>query len=153
MAYEIEVRTVGPIRLAAVRRLVRPAEVGAAWRPALDLVWSFVRRQDGLWSGGHNVFVYRTGAGPQEPMIVDFGVEVVRSFDGNGVVIPSETPAGRVASTSHVGPVERLKDAHEAVAAWVLEHGEATAGVSWETYGDWGPDPATWEVGLTYLLR
>jgi len=37
-------------------------------------------------------------------MTVDFGVEVTRSFDGDGVVMPAETPAGRVATTLHVGP-------------------------------------------------
>jgi len=90
--------------LAAVRRQVLPGGVAAAWRPALNLVWSFVRTQNGLWSGGHNVFVYRWPAGSGEPMTVDFGVEVTRSFDGDGVVMPAETPAGRVATTLHVGP-------------------------------------------------
>ncbi|HLX34964.1 MAG TPA: GyrI-like domain-containing protein [Candidatus Limnocylindrales bacterium] len=150
--YEIEVTTVDSVHLAAARRRVLPEDVRAVWRPALDSVWSFVRTQDGLWSGGHNVFVYRGTADPHEPLTVDFGVEVTRSFEGNGVVIPAETPAGRVASTRHVGRLEGLDAAHAALRAWLVAHREVPGGVSWETYGDWGPDPATWEVRLTYLL-
>jgi len=152
MSYEVEVRTVGPVPLAAVRRRVPPGGVAVAWGPALDLVWSFIRGQDGLWSGGHNVFVYRQSVRRDDLMTVDFGVEVVRSFIGDGVVMPVEIPAGRVVSTRHVGPIEDLGNAHAALQAWLVAHGETATGVSWETYGDWGPDPVSWEVTLTYLL-
>ena len=139
MSYEIGVRTVGPVQLAAIRRQVPPGGLATSWRPALDMVWSFVRARDGLWSGGHNVFVYRRGDGPGDPVTVDFGVEVARPFEGDGVVMATETPAGRIATTVHVGPIDGLAAA-------------LAAGVSWETYGDWGADPATWEIWLTYLL-
>lgn len=152
MVEDIEVRTAGSVQLAAVRRQAAPSEVAVAWRPALDLVWSFVRARDGLWSGGHNVFVYRRSLSPDDSLTVEFGVEVTRSFEGDGVVMPSATPAGRVLSTRHVGPIEGLTAAYSALDAWLLEHGEVSAGVAWETYGDWGPDPASWEVTLTYLL-
>ena len=152
MTYDIVVQTVAPTPLAAVRRQVRPGGVATAWRPALDLVWAFVRAEEGLWAGGHNVFVYRNPSRPNDPMTVEFGVQVARSFKGNGIVEPTETPAGRVASTLHVGPAEGLRDAYEAIEAWRASHGEAFVGISWETYGDWGDDPATIETWITYLL-
>ena len=151
--YDIVVQNVGSTPLAAVRRQVRPGGVATAWRPALDLVWAFVRGEAGLWTGGHNVFVYRHPGNPGEPMTVDFGVQVARSFPGNGIVEPTETPAGRVAFTRHLGPAEGLRHAHEAIDAWRASHGQVFGGISWETYGDWGDDPATFETWVTYLLR
>ncbi|HYL40466.1 MAG TPA: GyrI-like domain-containing protein, partial [Candidatus Binatus sp.] len=149
---DIKVDTVEAVPLAVVRRRISPREVAAAWRPALDLVWAFLRARDGLWAGGHNVFVYRRGPDPGAPLTVDFGVQVVRSFEGDGTVIAGATPPGRVASTRHVGPVEGLAAAYAALDGWLIAHDEVRASVSWETYGDWGPDPATWEVRVTYLL-
>jgi effector-binding domain-containing protein len=152
MTYEVVVETVKATPLAAVRRQVQPGAVATAWRPALDLVWTFVRQEEGLWTGGHNVFVYHHANGRDDPMTVEFGVQVARSFVGNGIVEPTETPAGRVASTRHLGPVDGLRDAHQAIEAWRASHGEVFGGISWETYGDWGSDPATWETWVTYLL-
>ena len=151
----VEVRTVEPMILAAVRRDVLPEQVGQAWKPALDLVWAFLRgpdASDGLWSGGHNVFLYRAPTNPSEPMSVDFGVQVNGQFEPEGEVRPVQTPAGRVATTLQVGPISGLRAAHEAIEAWCAAHAEALAGVSWETYGDWGENPATWETQVTYLL-
>src|SRR4051794_18809849 len=55
MPIDVRLGTVRPRRLAAVRRGVAPGQVGTAWRPALDLVWSFCRQQGGLWAGDHNL--------------------------------------------------------------------------------------------------
>jgi hypothetical protein len=151
--YEIEELTVPSMSLAAVRRRVRPGAVATTWRPALDLVWVYVRGHDGLWTGGHNVFVYHQPDQPDDLMMVDFGVQVAGPFEGDGIVQPTQTPAGRVASTLHVGPVSGIGGAHEAIEAWRAAHGEVFAGVSWETYGDPGDDPAAFDVRVTYLLR
>ena len=153
MTYEIEVRIADPLPLAVVRRSVQPAGVALAWRPALDLVWAFIRPREGLWAGGHNVFVYHRPAIDGEPMTVEFGVQVTRTFDGNGDVQASQTPSGRVVSTTHVGPIDRLVEAYAALDGWVAEHREVAAGISWETYGDWTADPAANNVELTYLLQ
>jgi effector-binding domain-containing protein len=152
MPHEVTLERVAPRPMAAVRRRVRAGEVGAAWKPALDQVWAYLRAHDGLRTDGHNIFLYRHAAGRDEPMIVDFGVEISGGFPGEGEVIGTETPAGEVATTLHVGPIERLGAAHEAIHAWRAVHGRDLAGVSWEIYGDWTDDPATNEVRVVYLL-
>jgi hypothetical protein len=88
MALPVEVQTVHSRRLAAVRREVEPGAVGAAWRPALDKVWEFIRRQPGLWTDGHNIFVYRQPKQLGAPILCDFGVEVTRAFDAAGRGVP-----------------------------------------------------------------
>jgi effector-binding domain-containing protein len=152
MSYDVRVETVTPVPLAAVRRRVRPREVSAVWRPALDQVWAFLRANDGLWAGGHNVFVYHQPARQENDMLVEFGVEVARAFDPSGDVRLTHTPAGEVASTLHVGPIANLGAAQAAIESWRVVHGRTFAGISWETYGDWGDDPSKHEIRVSYLL-
>ena len=138
------------MKLAAVRRRVAIGGVGPAWRPALDQVWAFLRTQPGLRTDGHNVFLYHHVA--RVVVTVDFGVQVARPFDGDGDVRCVATPAGRVASTVHRGPYDRLGDAHAAVAAWCEGSARAIGAASWEIYGDWSDDPAKLETQVVYLL-
>lgn len=85
-------------------------------------------------------------------MDVDFGVEVIRSFDRTGEVFPTETPAGRVVSALHVGPYDRIGETHEAIHRWAVANGEKFAEKSWEIYGDWTEDVTKLETTIEYLL-
>ena len=149
----VTVEIVSPRKLAAVRRRVQVGEVAAAWRPALDEVWAFLRSHPGLHTGGHNVFVYHRPASRDEPMEVDFGVEVSRTFEPAGDVVPAETPAGGVAVAVHVGGYDQIHRAHDAIHAWRAREGRTFAGTSWEIYGDWSDDPSKVETTVCYLLE
>jgi effector-binding domain-containing protein len=67
-------------------------------------------------------------------------------------VIYTETPSGKVATALHVGPYERLGDAHKAIHAWAAANKISFAGKSWEIYGDWTEDVAKLETRIEYLL-
>jgi len=153
MSVSIDVQTVRPRKLAAVRRAVAPASIGSTWRPALDRVWSFVRSQPGLRTDGHNVFLYQHPTEPGAPLVVDFGVEVARAFDAAGEVYATETPAGEAVVAVHRGAYDRLHEAHDAVRAWMAANRRDSAGWSWEIYGDPTPDPSDTETTVVYLLR
>lgn len=152
MAYEIILEDVAARPIAAVHASVPVGQVGAAWRPALDKVWAFLGRHDGLRTDGHNIFVYRHPVQPGAPIEVDFGVEVSRAFAGEDEIVFTHTPAGRVASTIHIGPPDQLANANAAIEAWCRANHQSLAGASWEIYGDPGDDPATLEVRVFYLL-
>jgi effector-binding domain-containing protein len=152
MTHEIVIETVAARPLAAVRRRVRIGEVSTSWRQPLDQVWAFLRRHQGLRTDGHNIFLYHHPADREDPMDVNFGVEITGPFEGEGEVVFAETPAGTVASTVHVGPYDRLREAHDAVHAWRAAQGRSFAGVSWEIYGDPSDDPTSFEVRVIYLL-
>jgi effector-binding domain-containing protein len=152
MAINVSVQTVSARTLAAVRRKVRIGQIGAAWRPALDQVWQFLSQHPGLRSDGHNIFLYHHPASRREPMDVDFGVQVTRSFAKEGEVFATETPAGKVAAALHVVPYERLGETHDAIHAWAAANKMTFAGKSWEIYGDWSDDPAKLETRVEYLL-
>jgi effector-binding domain-containing protein len=157
MAVNIFIETVTARTLAAVRRKVHIEQIGAAWRPALDQVWQFLSQHPGLRSDGHNIFLYHHPlyhhpANRREPMDIDFGVHVTRSFPKEGDVFVTETPAGRVATALHVGHYERLGETHDAIHAWAAASQMMFAGKSWGIYGDWSDDPAKLETRVEYLL-
>jgi effector-binding domain-containing protein len=149
---DIEIETVAARRIAAVRRRLKITELGRGWKAALDEVWSFLRAHPGLRAGGHNVFVYHHPAKRNDPMDVDFGVEVAQPFEPEGEIILVETPAGEVARAVHVGPYDRMKETHEAIHRWSERVGRRFAGISWEVYGDWNEDPSKLETTIRYAL-
>lgn len=153
MPVSVTLQTVEPRKLAAVRREVAPGGVGSAWGPALDRVWEFIRRQPGLRTDGHNVFLYHHPARPGEPILCDFGVEVTRTFETSGEVYATATPRGEAAVAVHRGPYQRMDEAHRAIGEWMAANRRESAGCSWEIYGDPDPDPARTETTVVYLLR
>jgi effector-binding domain-containing protein len=153
MPASVELQTVHPRNLAAVRCDVVPGAVGLAWGPALDKVWTFIRSESGLWSGGHNVFLYHHPTRPGAPILCDFGVGVTRTFETAGEVYATETPRGQAAVTVHRGPYNKLNETHEAIRKWMKSNDRQSVGVSWEVYGDSRPNPAESETTVLYLLK
>jgi hypothetical protein len=80
MNHRVVTKTVDSQTLAAVRRRVRLGSVGSAWKEALDLVWEFLRRHEGLRVDGHNCFLYHHPTDRGQLMEVHFGVQVVRDL-------------------------------------------------------------------------
>ena len=142
-----------PRKLAAVQRQVAIGGIASVWRPALDMVWAFLREHPGLHRGGHNVFLYHHPAQRRAPMAVDFGVEVTEAFGTVGEVFATETPAGEVAQAVHVGGYGELKRTHEAIHDFCTREHRSIAGKSWEIYGDWNEDETKLETTICYLLK
>jgi effector-binding domain-containing protein len=123
------------------------------FKPALDLVWAFLRQHKGLRTDGHNVFLYQHVDGPEPAMPVDFGVEVTRRFEPRGEVRCVETPAGEAAVLVHRGEYSGLPGAHAALHAWCAANARNIGAFSLEVYGDWSNDPSKLETTVQYLLR
>ena len=153
MPVSVNVQTVQPRKLAAVRREVAAGAVGSAWGPALGKVWEFIRGQPGLRTDGHNIFLYQHPTQPGMPILCDFGVEVTRTFEPAGEVYATETPAGEAAVVVQRGPYDRMNEAHDAIRKWMAANGRESTGHSWEIYGDPTPDPADTETTVVYLLK
>ncbi|HVS06657.1 MAG TPA: GyrI-like domain-containing protein [Candidatus Dormibacteraeota bacterium] len=110
------------------------------WRTLLDDVWDFLRATPGLRADGHNVMLYQRGLRDGE-VAVEVGVQVTRSFEAAGRVVPSTLPAGEAAATVHSGTAAEIGAVHDAVVAWCAAQRRQLTGVRWEIYGD--PDPQT----------
>jgi effector-binding domain-containing protein len=115
-------------------------EFPSLWRTLLDEVWAFLRATPGLRTEGHNVMLYRR-KGPGVEVAVEVGVQVTKSFEATGRVVPSTLPAAEVAMTVHTGTPAEIGTAHAAVLSWCSVERREVTGVSWEIYGD--PDPQT----------
>lgn len=153
MTVPVNLQTVRPRTLAAVRREVAPNQIGSAWGPAVGKVWDFIRSQPGLWTDGHNIFVYHHSNRPDAPVVCDFGVEVTHTFETAGEVYATETPGGEAAVAVHHGPYHRMNEAYNAIEEWMTANHRESAGHSWEIYGDPAPDPANTETTLVHLLK
>ena len=153
MPTSVDVQTVQPRKLAAVRREVAPGTVGSAWGPALGKVWEFLRSHPGLRADGHNIFLYHHPTRPGAPIICDFGVEDARTFETAGEVYATETPGGEAAVAIHRGPYSRMNETYKAIEQWMKANRRESAGQSWEIYGDPTPDPADTETTIVHLLK
>ncbi len=151
MSYQVEVEILSPRILAAVRRRVAIKDIPTAFRPALDSVWAFLGKHAGLRTDGHNIFLYHHESPGIMP--IDFGVEVVRLFVGEGDVACVTTPAGEAAVVVHRGPYARLSAAHQALQQWCSANGRTVGAHSLEIYGDWSEDPDKLETTVQYLLK
>ena len=151
MIYEVKVQTLSPRILAAVRLRVPIKDIARAFKPALDSVWDFLGKHPGLRTDGHNIFVYHHESPAVMP--IDFGVEVVRSFVGEGDVACVTTPAGEAAVVVHRGPYAELAAAHQSLHQWCAANGRTIGAHSLEIYGDWSEDPQKLETTIEYLLR
>jgi effector-binding domain-containing protein len=149
----VKIERLRPRLLAAVRRTATPREIPGVFKPALDLVWAFLRKHNGLRTDGHNVFLYHHVEQPKAGMPIDFGVEVTRRFEPDGEVRCVETPAGEAAVVEHRGAYSGLPMAHAALHAWCAANGRTIGAHSLEVYGDWSDDPNNLETTIQYLLR
>lgn len=119
----------------------------------MSKVWDFIRSRPGLWTHGHNIFLYHHGTDPHAPIRCDFGVEVTRTFETSGEVYATETPAGEAAVAVHRGPYSLMGETYHAIDQWMAANRREPAGHSWEIYGDPTPDPAETETTIVRLLK
>jgi effector-binding domain-containing protein len=115
-------------------------------------VWDLAQ-PTGLWTDGHNIFLYHHPERAGAAIACDFGVEVTRAFDSAGEVYATETPAGEAAVAVHRGSYNSMNEAYDAIDKWMAAHRRESAGHSWEIYGDPTPDPADTETTVVHLLK
>ena len=158
MSYRVGVVTVTPHPVAAARGRATYANLPTTILALCDKAWAFVRA-NAIKSDGHNVVIYwndpatnllKTPAG----VPIEAGARVLAPFDppAGSEVVCTATPGGTAATTTHVGPYDRLGDAHSAIHQWCEHNNRRPAGPNWEVYGHWNDDPAKLTTDVFYLL-
>jgi effector-binding domain-containing protein len=140
MAYDVTIERTTECPTAVVKANTTWRAFPTLWRTLLDEVWAFLGATPGLGTEGHNIMLYRNAV-PDVEVAVEVGVQVARSFEAAGRVVPSTLPAVKAATTVHAGTPAEIGAAHRAVRAWCAGQRRELTDVWWEVYGD--PDPQT----------
>lgn len=150
MPYTIQLAPCSASPLAVVRRRAVPQQLSRVVPEACGIVWNELRSRQ-ITGAGRHVAVYF-----DDQINLEVGVEFKGPFSGSGDVVPSATPAGLVASTTHFGPYQQLGSAHDAIHRWCRQNGHVLAGPRWEVYGHWqdawNRDPSLIRTDVFYLL-
>jgi effector-binding domain-containing protein len=148
-SYAVNVQQLPSVPLAVLRRQARPSDLSRVVPECCGLVWNVMREQQ--VKAGRHVAVYWDGA-----IRLEVGVELLGPFEGHDDVVVSATPAGAIASTTHLGPYGGLGGAHDAIHQWCQTNGRRVAGPRWEIYGHWLPEwnsnPSQIRTDVYYLL-
>ena len=156
--YEMQIQQVAPQTLAAVRGQANSKNVGEVIVTSLNQVWAFIKANE-ISHRGLNVAVYCPDTSnpgcffTAEGVPVEVGVLINAPFESSGEVLCSATPGGRVAGTLHIGPYQKLSEAHAAVRNWCNSNGHTLAGPNWELYGHMTDDPNELRTEVFYLLK
>jgi hypothetical protein len=106
MAYDVTIERTTECPTAVVKANTTWREFPTLWRTLLDDVWAFLRATPGLRTDGHNVMLYRNGLAEGE-VAVEVGVQVTKSFEAAGRVVPSTCPQARRRRRSTRGRPQR----------------------------------------------
>jgi effector-binding domain-containing protein len=147
--YDVTESRVAARLVAAVRALVPKGQVGQQFGQYLGQVYA-LGKTGAVSLDGQNVFIYHGGTGGI--LTCDFCVGARAPFTAVGDVRPIETPAGLAATVTHWGDYAGLRAANDWIQEWARANGTKFAGVSWEVYGHWDPDPAKCRTDTYYLL-
>jgi effector-binding domain-containing protein len=146
MNYIVRVEKAEARPLAVIRRRASQRELSTVVPALCGEVWKFVKAHK-VERPGRHVAVYLDGA-----INLEVGVEVGAAFAPSDSVVVSATPAGMVATVTHVGDYARLGDAHEAIRAFCKERNLKLAGPNWEIYGHWNDDARLVTTDVFYSI-
>ena len=145
--YEVRIERTSECPTAVVRANTTRQDFPTLWGKFLDEVWAFLRARPGLRADGHNVMLYRHNI-PGVEVAVEVGVQVTRSFEPAGRVVPSTLPSAEVATTIHSRKPAEIGTAYDAIQEYCRAASRKLMGVSWEVYGDPHPDTGQFNVAV-----
>lgn len=106
-------------------------KISAKYAEVFTAVFTHVLSNGGQQSGApfgryHSIKV--------DELDIEAGLPVAKAIAGKGDIKASELPGGKVVTTVHYGPYEKLSNTHEALQKWVSEKGYKPTGGVWESY-------------------
>ncbi len=113
MPYRVEIKEVAARPAAVVRFTAGVPEMGDKMGAAFGQVMQYVAQAGAQIAGPAIGYYEQLG---DERFDVHAGFIVAAPIEGDGTVLPFELPAGKVATTMHVGPYETLPEAYAALA-------------------------------------
>ena len=146
MSYEVEVKELKAQPFIGIREKTTPTPEGiaATCTQILPEAWKYATENGGKPAGPPMV-LYHTWSDTETE--VEGGLTLQEPIQGNDRVQTSELPAGKAAVLRHVGPYDKLGEAHNALHQWMEANSVTPTGPRWEVYitdPQENPDPSTW---------
>lgn len=151
--YEVQQEIRREQLVASTLLLVTPDEIGSSLERALPSIWNYLQDLEIPPAGApftryHDV--------QEDQVRIEVGMPVPEAFPGDDSVESRLLPGGLTANTWHIGPYDRLKEAYQAIEAWMQDNGYEPGGAPWEVYHtDPGeePDPANWRTEVVWPIK
>lgn len=147
--YLVQLQQRESIPVAVVRRQARADELSRLVPQCCGLVWNALKAQQ--LRGGRHVAIYW-----DETIRLEVGAEMSSPFVELDDLVHSATPAGTIASVTHMGPYGGLRAAHQAIHDWCKARNYRLVGPNWEIYGhwrsEWDTDPSEIRTDVFYLI-
>ena len=153
MALDFGTREIRARRIVGIRVTAKMSELGGMMGPLYGEVMGHIQR-NGQEPAGMPLAVYYGMDGDE--VDVECGIPVAPSMAGEGRIKAGELPAGTVATVTHTGPYEGLRETWAAMTEWMSSQGLVPAGAPWEVYvTDPGaePDPSKWRTEIFFPVR
>ena len=100
----------------SIRTQCHVAELGAMLSEILPEVWRYIRKS-GVAPSGPPFTRYH--GFDNDRVDIEGGLPVPTPLPGEVASSPGSLPGGPVATTVHLGPYDRLPDAHDALHVWL----------------------------------
>lgn len=150
---EIKVEDVTAQPIASIRVTIKPEDISKTLSILYGEIGAYMQRSGAEFAGPP----FSRYHGEKDGML-DFeaGIPISKPLAGEGRVKGGELPAGKVATTVHVGKYEDLKTTHDKLTAWMAAKKLESAGALWESYlTDPGlePDPKKWRTKVCHPVK
>ncbi len=136
--------------VVAIRTTTTMEGISNALHEILPAVWGHVTSHGGQPAGPPFTRYYSWDGASTD---MEAGIPVAAPVPGEGRIVSTELPAGKVARAIHVGSYEKLSDTYRALESYIKEQGLTPAGAVWEVYlTDPGqePDTSTWKTEINW---
>ncbi|HTT04551.1 MAG TPA: GyrI-like domain-containing protein [Steroidobacteraceae bacterium] len=152
MDYAITQRELAAQSVLLIRRRVERSQLSATLGPLYGAIVTFAQRSGAAFAGQPFTRYVESSHGL---LTIEAGLPVTAPIAGSGEVEAGTLPGGRMATTTHPGPYDRLMDAYAALERWIEAQGLSIAGPPWEVYVTdpaGTPDPRDWRTDLFWPI-
>lgn len=148
----IQIRQLLARHTATVREVVNRDDTTEALGRMYQAVGAAIARQGIVPNGAPFARYHDFG----DKVDLEAGLPVPGPIIPDGVVKPSQLPAGPAAIAVHAGPYEGLADTYTAIGTWIEKTDRQPNGGPWEIYltdPSTEPDPSKWLTEIIWPLK
>lgn len=153
MALDFGTREIGSQPIVGIRVTAKMTELGQIMGPLFGEVMGHIQQNDQRPAGMPFAIYHGMDGGEVD---VECGIPVASPVEAEGRVRPGELPGGTVATVTHIGHYEGLRETWAELTQWMSSQGLSPAAAPWEVYvTDPGaePDSSKWRTEIFFPVR